>query len=240
MTTLAHQTEYVCRMVFERVGDCSFIGHLDLMHVFERAVRRANLPILYSQGYNPKPMMVFALPLGVGIDTKGDYIDISFERTVPVASAIEEINKFLPRGIRLLSGVNIDEPKNSLMSVVTAAKYELTIDATLPEGDSLRAMLERLTSMDKILVDKKSKGKIIEVDIKDLILSLEQNKSSSKSTASIYVKAGSSSNLRPDVLLSALVKYCGLPSEVASNCKVTRLALYGGKYPRLEALDYLV
>ena len=90
MTTLAHQTAYVCRCLFERVGDASFVGHLDLMHTFDRAIRRAGLPILYSQGYNPRPMMVFALPLGVGIDTLGDVVDISLSEYVDV-NAINEL-----------------------------------------------------------------------------------------------------------------------------------------------------
>ena len=69
MTMQPHQTAYVQRCTFTRSGATTFLGHLDLMTCFERAARRAELPILYSQGYNPRPMMVFALPLGVGIET---------------------------------------------------------------------------------------------------------------------------------------------------------------------------
>ena len=88
MTRQQHQTEYVVRCLFERVGDASFVGHLDLMHTFDRAIRRAEMPILYTQGYNPRPMMVFALPLGVGIDTLGDYVDISLSRVVDAEESV--------------------------------------------------------------------------------------------------------------------------------------------------------
>ena len=83
MTRQKHQTAYVCRTRFERHGATAYIGHLDLMKVFERALKRADLPLLYTQGYNPRPMLVFALPLGVGIETSGDYVDVSLSVTVP-------------------------------------------------------------------------------------------------------------------------------------------------------------
>src|SRR5665647_1069663 len=77
MTLLLHQKAYICRFRFARSGSLSYVGHLDLMRTFERSLRRAGLPLLHSQGYNPRPMMVFALPLGVGISTTDDYLDVS-------------------------------------------------------------------------------------------------------------------------------------------------------------------
>ena len=69
MTRKQHQHEYVCRGLFERKGALSYIGHLDLKAVFERELRRAELPLLYTQCFNPSTMLDFALPLGVGIET---------------------------------------------------------------------------------------------------------------------------------------------------------------------------
>ena len=233
MTRQQHQTEYVCRCLFERVGDASFVGHLDLMHTFDRAIRRADMPILYTQGYNPRPMMVFALPLGVGIDTLGDFVDVSLAREVDVNEFMEKVNRFLPAGVKLFGGVNIDEPKNSLMSVVTTAMYRF-------EAPGIKTPLYSLFEKDELVVEKKSKGKIVTVDIKDLLLSKAQNPSESEDVAEFYCSAGSSSNLRPDVLLKALCKYASYDEESAANCKITRLALFGGKYPKLEDIKYLL
>lgn len=230
MTTLAHQTAYVCRCLFERVGDASFVGHLDLMHTFDRAIRRAGLPILYSQGYNPRPMMVFALPLGVGIDTLGDVVDISLSEYVDVNELIEKVNPQLPRGVKLYGGVNIDEPKNSLMSVVTIGKYRFI-------APGIKEKMQSLITKDAITVIKKAKGnKMVETDIRPLIISEASDYDSSNDVFECYVYAGSSKNLRPDVFLNALCEYEGYDRELASNCLVTRLGLYGGEYVDLKDL----
>ena len=101
MTMQEHQTAYVQRASFSREGATVFLGHLDLMTCFERAARRAGLPILYSQGYNPRPMMVFALPLGVGIETRCDYLDVSLKCPYDADKFTEELNAFLPTGLRI-------------------------------------------------------------------------------------------------------------------------------------------
>lgn len=233
MVTLKHQTEYVCRCLFERVGDASFVGHLDLMHTFDRAIRRAGLPILYSQGYNPRPMMVFALPLGVGIDTLGDYVDISMSREVDVNELMEKVNPFLPKGVKLYGGINIDEPKNSLMSVVTIAKYRFTA----PE---IKSKMRSLVTRDELRVTKKSKGKLVETDIRPLFICEVPDNETSEDVFECFVYAGSSKNLRPDVFLNALCEYEGYDRKIAANCLVTRLGLYGGEYPELKDIKGLL
>ena len=233
MTKQKHQTEYVVRCLFERVGDASFVGHLDLMHTFDRAIRRAEMPILYSQGYNPRPMMVFALPLGVGIDTLGDYVDVSLAHVVDAQEFIDKVNPNLPKGVRLYGGINIDEPKNSLMSVVSVAMYRF-------EAPGIKAPLMHLFEMDTIEVQKKSKGKIVTTDIRPLLLSGAQNPSASEDVVEIYCCAGSSKNLRPDVLMNALCVHEGYDEDLAANASVTRLMLYGGEYPRLIDIKELL
>lgn len=231
MVCQKHQTEYVCRCLFERVGNASFVGHLDLMHTFDRAIRRAGMPILYSQGYNPRPMMVFALPLGVGIDTLGDYVDISLSYEVNADELIEKVNPHLPLGVKLYGGVNIDEPKNSLMSVVSIAKYRF-------QAPGIRDKMNSLVIRDELKVIKKSKGKLVETDIRPLFLSAIEG--TDEDTFECFVYAGSSKNLRPDVFLNALCEYEDYDRELASNCLVTRLALYGGEYPELKDIKGLL
>lgn len=226
MTTQKHQTEYVVRCLFERFGDCSYIGHLDLMHVFDRAVRRADMPMLYSQGYNPRPMIVFALPLGVGIHTAGDYVDISLAQEVDAGKFMSEVNPQLPSGVKILKAINIPEPKNSLMSVVTAAKYRI-------EAPDIKKFGEKLFDFDELLTTKKSKGKTVETDIRPLLLSKLQCPSDDPNVFEFYCCAGSTKNLRPDILLNALSSATGYDVALANDAKVVRTALYGGEYPKL-------
>jgi len=231
MTTKQHQTAYVCRCRFSRTGATSFIGHLDLKTVFERAVRRAGLSMLYSQGFNPRPMLVFALPLGVGIDTTADYVDISMAEPQDPDNFRKKVNEELPEGLRIESCITIDEPKRSLMSVVTAACYTL-------EAPDISRKIISLFRMETVEIEKKSKGKIKTADIRPLMIKPVEAISPDKIEVMVY--AGSVKNLRPDVLLSALVRYEGLDPEAASDCVVTRTGLFGGEYPDIEEIEGLV
>ena len=231
MTTQQHLTQFVCRTLFSRRGAISYIGHLDLMKVIERAVRRAELPILYTQGYNPRPMMVFALPLGVGINTTGDYVDVAMSVEVPAEEFLARVRPELPDGLEFISAVNIDEPKNSIMSVVTCATYTL-------EAPGITRALLKLFEMDEVNIEKKSKKKIVETDIRPLLI--KPIPSGNEDRTEVMVYAGSTRNLRCDVLLNAICTHTGYDREAADNCIVTRTALYGGEYPDIVDIVNLV
>jgi len=231
MTRQQHQHEYVCRGVFERKGALSYIGHLDLKAVFERALRRAELPLLYTQGFNPRPMLVFALPLGVGLDTEGDYFDVSMEVPVEPEEYIRRINEELPDGLRVLSAVSIDEPKNSLMSVVTCASYRI-------EAPGITDAVLKVFGQESVETMKKSKGREIKVDIRPLLI--KPLTSSTPDVAEYMCYAGSQQNLRPDVLLKALCETQGYDEKAALDARITRFALYGGTYPDLTSIEGLL
>lgn len=232
MTRQQHLTQYVCRTRFARTGALSFIGHLDLMKVFERAIRRAELPILYSQGYNPRPMLVFALPLGVGIDTTGDWLDAAMAVPVSAEEFIAGVTPQLPDDLKIISCVSIDEPERSLMSVVTYAEYTI-------EAPGICAPAMRLFARETVEIEKKNKkGKIVSTDIRPLMVKPFEDSTEDK--VHIMVCAGSSSNLRPDVFLKAVCRYEGYPEELAADAVVTRTELYGGEYPNIEGIEGLV
>ena len=232
MTRQQHLTQYVCRARFARKGALSFIGHLDLMKVFERAIRRAELPILYTQGYNPRPMLVFALPLGVGIDTMGDYVDAAMAVPVSGEEFMTKVNPELPDDLEVLSCISIDEPQRSLMSVVTYAEYEI-------EAPGITEPALRLFTRDEILMEKKNKkGKIVSTDIRPLMVKPFEDSTADK--VHILVSAGSVSNLRPDIFIRAVCIHEGYDTAKAADAVITRTALFGGEYPSIEGIEGLV
>lgn len=226
MTTQKHQKQYVQRTLFTRCGATSYIGHLDLMKVFERAIRRAELPILYTQGYNPRPMMVFALPLGVGINTEGDYVDVPMAVPVNSEEFVEKVNRELPQGLKILRAKSIPEPKDSLMSVVTAADYRIV-------SPQIAVYAIKLLDEKSIITSKKSKGKIISIDIRGLIYDIQ---ATDQNTILLRVAAGSSKNLRPDVFMNAVCEMGGYDEQLAKNACITRTALYSGNYPEINLI----
>lgn len=229
MTKQQHQVHYVLRTRFARHGAVSYIGHLDLMNLFGRTVRKTGLPILYSQGFNPRPEMVFALPLGVGIHTEGDYVDISMSVPVKPEEFIEKMTPLLPDGLEIVSVVYKDEPKESLMSVVTHAKYAL-------EASGITECVKKLMPMEVIEVDKKAKGKIVTNDIRPQILELCEDESTPDRVVMV-VSAGSSSNLRPESVLQACCRYADMDENIAANAGVIRLCLFGGIYPDTRRIE---
>lgn len=229
MTKQQHQVHYVLRTRFARKGAVSYIGHLDLMNLFGRTVRKTGLPILYSQGFNPRPEMVFALPLGVGIDTEGDYVDVSMSVPVEPEEFISRMTPLMPDGLEIISVVYKDEPKNSLMSVVTMAEYAI-------EAPNVTEYVKKIMTMEVVEVEKKAKGKMVTNDIRPQILEVYEDKSSSDRVV-VLVKAGSTSNLRPESLLQACCRYADLSEEDAANAGVTRLCLYGGEYPNIKRIE---
>ncbi|MBO4928125.1 MAG: DUF2344 domain-containing protein [Clostridiales bacterium] len=226
MTMQEHQKAYVQRASFMRSGATVFLGHLDLMTCFERACRRAELPILYSQGYNPRPMMVFALPLGVGIETTCDYLDVSLDRPYDADSFVKELNAFLPSGLQIIRSIAIPEPKDSIMSIVTTASYRF-------EAKGIRKAMTEAMEKETLIVTKMAKGKEKQTDIRPLLLSLSQASDGDPDAVDFYASAGSERNVRPDLILNSLSLYCGMDREVAENTRVIRTGLFAREYPRI-------
>lgn len=230
MTMQEHQTAYVQRCSFARSGATVYLGHLDLMTCFERACRRAGLPILYSQGYNPRPMMVFALPLGVGIETRCDYLDVSLKCPYDASKFTEELNAFLPDGLRIIKSKEIPEPKDSIMSIVTTASYRF-------EAKGICEAMEKAMKEETLIVTKMAKGKEKQTDIRPLLISLSQASDGDPDSVEFYAFAGSERNVRPDLILSSLSKYCGMDPDLAENARVIRTGLFAGEYPRITPID---
>ena len=82
-----------------------FIGHLDMMRYFQKAVRRANIDICYSEGYSPHQIMSFAAPLGVGITSDGEYFDIEVNSSLSSKESIEAFNQTMVDGVEVTSYV---------------------------------------------------------------------------------------------------------------------------------------
>ncbi len=230
MTMQPHQTAYVQRCRFAREGATTYLGHLDLMTVFERAARRAELPILYSQGYNPRPMMVFALPLGVGIESTSDYLDISLKCPYDAGDFAKEMNEALPEGLRILSAKSIPEPKDSIMSLVTMASYRF-------EAKGIRPAFETAMKKESLMVTKMSKGKAKETDIRPLLLTITDTKENDPDCVEFMAMAGSANNARPDLILNSLSRYCGMEPEIAENTRVIRTGLFAGSYPTMIPIE---
>ncbi len=205
------------RIKFRKYGVMKFIGHLDVMRYFQKAMRRANIPIAFTQGFSPHMIMSFAQPLGVGITSDGEYLDIELKESISSADAIRQLNEVMVYGIDVVSFVKIaDERKASGMTITAAADYEVYLlesakssDVTLPVSEELKAKIESFMDQEEITVLKKTKKSEKEVDIKPMIYDLRVE----EDHIYMYLATGSEQNLKPDLVMESIFAFAGLLAD---------------------------
>ena len=112
------------RIKFTKTGSMKYIGHLDVMRYFQKALRRAHLDVAFSEGFSPHMLMSFAAPLGVGITSSGEYFDLDLKSSVSSRELTQRLNEQMAEGIEVLSVRQIGEDKASkCMTLVAAADY---------------------------------------------------------------------------------------------------------------------
>lgn len=129
------------RITFSKTGSLRYIGHLDLHTLWERAARRAALPLAYSQGFHPQPKINFASALPLGFSSRAEILDMRLQSEVDLVELPQRLQNALPAGITILEVHNVDEAEPALQMQVTAAEYEVTLlkaadDAQLQDGIS--------------------------------------------------------------------------------------------------------
>lgn len=196
------------RFKFNRGEKVKYISHLDLMRTFERALRRANIPVEYSQGYNPHPNLVFGLPLPVGVTSAAEYADVGLTEDLSPDDFLLRLNLQLPEDLRLTDAKEI-RSKTNIMASIAFASYNIKLSANLSLSE-FQTRLMNFVEMDKIIVEKESKRAVKDIDIRPLIHKLEIidfDQSNGRGCISALLSAGSVANLRPDLMIEALKKY---------------------------------
>ena len=157
------------RMLFEKTGNAIWISHLDLMRLFQRAFRRADLPLTHTQGFNPRPSVSIALPLSVGIESQCELLDFALEGE-PVAEdeICNRLNEVLTDGIKILKVYSDGRKLRELVylhSIVT-----LEYDNNIPENAVDR--IGELFRGSALIVPKKTKNGIQDQDLIPMIQKL--------------------------------------------------------------------
>ncbi len=111
------------RIKFSKNGVMRFVGHLDLMRYFQKAVRRAGIDITYSEGFSPHQHMSFAAPLGLGLTSDGEYMDMEVESCESAEEVVRRLNLVMADGVRVISCVVLPEGAKKAMAAVEAADY---------------------------------------------------------------------------------------------------------------------
>lgn len=209
------------RIKFRKYGAMKFIGHLDLMRYFQKAMRRSGIDIAYSEGFSPHQLMSFAAPLGVGTESNGEYMDIRLRTPVSPAQAAQALNSVMAEGVEIVSFLLLPDTAKNAMSILAAAEYTVRFREGHAPAEGWQQRLSAFYEREHIIILKKTKKSEAEVDIRPLIYRLSVD----GEDIHMLLAAGSAQNIKPDLVLSA---FCEAEGHTLSNLSlcVTREEMY--------------
>lgn len=230
------------RIKFRKYGVMRFIGHLDIMRYFQKAIRRADIDISYSEGFSPHQIMSFAAPLGVGVTSDGEYLDIDVQSTASTEESMAALNAAMVDGIDIVEYVALKDNAKKAMTAVAAADYVVyfkkTEDFTQEEiGAGIRAYY---TERAAIEVTKQTKKSERVIDLKPLIYRFEAVDEAFRAAHPmkepitvlpeyrgffLRLCTGSTDNIKPELVLSDFYRFLGKEYD-PFNMQIHRLEVY--------------
>ena len=211
------------RLKFSKNGPIKFIGHLDVMRYFQKAIRRAEIDIKYSEGFSPHQVISFAQPLSVGATSDGEYMDMTVNSMKSVSDVMNRLNAVMNEGIEILAIKELGEREEKAMTAAYAAKYRIRFRNSLkPDFDWINEF-EAYLKKDKLPAMKKTKSGEKEIDMKPLIF--EYNIDKEDESVDLLLSMSSAATLKPALLFGAF--FDSFNKELSTNAlDVHRIDIY--------------
>lgn len=213
------------RIKFAKYDTMKFISHLDVMRYFQKAIRRSELDVVYSEGFNPHQIMSFAAPLGVGQTSESEYFDIELHTAPPMEVLVERLNDVMADGMRVLSAEILPPPnpqvkRETAMALVAASSYLVMKKDGYEESittEELQDKFREFISQKSIPVIKKSKKTESEIDLARFIFDANANGTTTEFSGTydngcvfyMLLSAGSVNNIKPDTVMEAFYAFLG-------------------------------
>lgn len=228
------------RLKFTKGNEVKFISHLDLMRVFQRAIRRTGIPISYSSGFNPHQEISFGAPLSLGVTSDAEYVDFKLSEPLDSEEIKRRLNGSLPAGIRIIKGMKLGNNPKSAMSVVTHAKYSIRMNIENISSEVLKNGISAFMAQENIRVMKEQPKKgfeLKEIDIKPMIVTMKLSHASEDTyIIETLLLSGSRANLKPELLMTAFREFTGYN---ITGIRINREEVYAEKNGKLvDLLEY--
>lgn len=194
------------RLKFSKLNMAKYISHLDLLRCFTRSIMRADLPVKYSQGFNPHQKITFSLPLSIGVTSVSEFVDIDFEDGTSNNEIMDKLNQNLPPDMKILA---VYDPKMSANDIISA-NYDITL---ISDKKISPELVQNFFEQEELIIMKKTKKKGERpVNLMDFIK--EYHFSSETQTENGYafilrleLSAGGQSNLKPEIAVNSLIEF---------------------------------
>jgi len=227
--------EQLVRVKYCKDGPIKYISHLNLGQVFTRALRRADIPVVISGGFNPRFRISFGPPLPLGISSISEYLDVKLKEEIKTEELAERLNRVLPQGLKILRAKIIHSSTDSLVKVIDRASYiitlklkeKLTNSRTKNQEDEFKELkkeidknIERFVNLDEIIVEKQTKNGIKMVDIRPSILDIKVRKFQNRILEfNLDIKMGQQGNLNPRYAAKAWISYFTNNFDIIRICR---------------------
>lgn len=215
------------RFRFTKLGKVRFTSHRDVARLFERALRRAQLPVANTEGFSPRPKMHFGLALPTGGESLGEYIDIDFREPeafdLELAELAGVLSPLLPPGLDIDNAAVVDRKDPSLQEAVTSCSWRIEI-RDRPAAD-LRTAVDQLLAAESLPVTRERKGKPVHDDIRPNIVALSVDPDG----ALVAELATQPRGVRPNELVTSLSGFAGGdPLDEGSVCRTHQWIMLDG------------
>ncbi len=197
---------------FSKEDFFKYTSHLDLMRFFKRSFKRANIMLEYSQGFNPHPKMGFAQPLSLGYSGVCEYLEFETAEHFNTESLLESLKLIMPPGLKLTGCIEYKQEGKSLAALTVSAEYIIGIPVKNGEISDINKMISDFLNQHEIIVKKRQKKtkELVDIDIKGKIQNLSGILDERGIMLSATLDAGSESNLSPELLIDAFLKFTGI------------------------------
>lgn len=196
-------------ITFGKLGALKYTSNLDLAKIWERVLRRANLPILYSKGFNTRPRIQLASALPLGITSESEFLDVSLREIIAFDGMIAQIEAVSPAGLRIYAITEASIHSPALQTLVRSAEYRFHFEQGI-DPILLQERIDSLISSGTIIRSEERKGRKGSFDLRPLIYNLHIDESGDLIA---HLAAGEHGNFRPDDLLTELnlhERYCSV------------------------------
>jgi len=227
--------EELVRVKYCKEVPIKYISHLNLAQVFTRTLRRADIPMVKSEGFNPRFKISFGPPLPLGISSTSEYLDIRLKEEIKTEELVEKLNRVLPQGLKILGAKIIPPSTGSLVKTINKASYIITLStkeelldlADKNQEDKLKDLKQeieknnkRFLNLDEIIVEKQTKNGIKRVDIKPSILDVKVQKFNSPILKlSLEIRIGQQGNLNPRYVAKAWISNFANNFDIIQICR---------------------
>lgn len=213
------------RLLFEKTGNAVWSSHLDLMRIFQRAFKRAGLPLTHTQGFNPRPSVSIAMPLSVGVESVCELLDFDLSgETVPCDEITDRLNKALVSGVRVLKTYNTGRKLRELAFLRALVALEYDDGVPVNAENTIVALFKN----ESVIVPKKGKNGIQDQDIIPMIQSVDAIRAGEKELVLDCVVCCQNPTLNPMQLVAAINLY--LPDLTPSFAKCKRVEIFDGDH----------